>query len=154
MTSRRQSFIIREQTVLPGRRVGAPPPARTHRTRVQRRAGACGQSGSTTAHTVGVGSCGPEPCHVPGPWAAEPPQAGQHPDPGSRRPSLHGECRPWWSHVSMTPRDSGDPEAANVELQDRDPHPGREVDAHQDRQPGSAWLSCCPPHGHAPGRVS
>lgn len=45
--------------------------------------------------------------HVPGPWATEHPQAGQHPDPGSRRPSLHGECRPWWPHVSMAPWDSG-----------------------------------------------
>lgn len=42
-------------------------------------------------------------------WAAEPPTG--RPVLRSRQseaqPSLHAECRPWWPHVSMTPRGSG-----------------------------------------------
>lgn len=92
---------------------GCLSPSMHHRRQVQRRAGVCGQPGSTTAYTVGVRSCGPEPpphtwartSH----WAAEPPTG--RPVLRSRQseaqPSLHAECRPWWPHVSMTPRGSG-----------------------------------------------
>lgn len=71
---------------------GCLSPSMHHRRQVQRRAGVCGQPGSTTAYTVGVRSCGPEPPpHIPGPvprtGPLSPPRAGQYSDPGSQRPS-------------------------------------------------------------------